>query len=75
MQQLSFNKYPVYAGNDLGVSYSSAATVFKIWSPLAENVQLNIYENDVTEVPIEKFNLNKSENGVWEIKVNKNLIV
>ena len=74
MQQLSFNKYPVYAGNDLGVSYSSAATVFKIWSPLAENVQLNIYENDVTEVPIEKFNLNKSENGVWEIKVNKNLI-
>jgi pullulanase len=74
MQQIPFNNYPVYGGNDLGVNYSSAATVFKIWSPMAEQVQLNIYENDATEAPIEKINLNKSENGVWEIKVNKNLI-
>ncbi len=74
MQQIPFNNYPVYGGNDLGVNYSSEATVFKIWSPMAEQVQLNIYENDATEPPIEKINLNKSENGVWEIKVNKNLI-
>lgn len=74
MQQLSFNNYPVYAGNDLGVNYSSESTVFKIWSPVAEKVQLNIYENDDAITPSDKIDLNKSENGVWEIKVNKNLI-
>jgi pullulanase len=74
MQQIPFNKYPVYGGNDLGVNYSSEATVFKIWSPMAEQVQLNIYESDDAITPTDKINLNKSENGVWEIKVNKNLI-
>jgi len=74
MQQIPFNNYPVYTGSDLGVSYTAEATLFKIWSPMAEQVQLNIYETDDAITPAEKINLNKSENGVWEIKVNKNLI-
>jgi len=74
MQQIPFNNYPVYEGTDLGVNYSQEATLFKIWSPMAEQVQLNIYDKDTATIPVEKFNLIKSVNGVWEIKVNQNLL-
>jgi hypothetical protein len=30
----SFDDYPAYAGNDLGVNYSPKQTVFKVWAPM-----------------------------------------
>ena len=32
-----------YSGNDLGVTYTKGATTFKVWSPTATGVKLNIF--------------------------------
>lgn len=32
-----------YSGNDLGVTYTKDATTFKVWSPTATGVKLNIF--------------------------------
>ena len=34
-----------YSGNDLGASYSKKATTFKVWSPNAASVRVNIFEH------------------------------
>ena len=33
-----------YNGNDLGATYSEKGTTFKLWSPYADGVTLNVYE-------------------------------
>ena len=47
------NEYQVYAakldkwaynGSDLGANYSENSTTFKVWSPYADEVSLDIYE-------------------------------
>ena len=32
-----------YSGNDLGVTYTKDATTFKVWSPTATDVKVNIF--------------------------------
>lgn len=39
----------VYDGNDLGASYSSTATTFKVWAPVADKVSVCIYEKGSPE--------------------------
>jgi len=66
----SFNDYPIYQGNDLGVNYSSDLTVFKLWSPIASEVKLYLYNDGLDGNAIKTINLKRSNNGVWlgEIK-------
>lgn len=33
-----------YTGDDLGITYAKEATTFKVWSPTATDVKVNIYE-------------------------------
>ena len=33
-----------YSGNDLGAVYTEKSTTFKVWSPYADEVSLDIYE-------------------------------
>ncbi len=44
-QQTDYSRYPVYNGNDLGLTYSKVKSVFKIWSPVAEKAQLLLYSD------------------------------
>ena len=32
-----------YSGNDLGVTYTKDATTFKVWSPTATDVKVNMF--------------------------------
>jgi pullulanase len=73
VSQNTDNNFPMYNGNDLGVQYDSTLSIFKIWSPMAEMVRLNIYNTDSATTVSEKVNLNKSEKGVWEIAIKKDL--
>lgn len=73
-QRIQYLEEHTYDGNDLGLTYSKESSLFKVWSPLAENVQLNIYKTGVIEedsllenIPLE------SKNGVWQIVVNRDL--
>lgn len=43
-----FEKYYTYKGNDLGVTYSPDQTTFKIWSPVAANITLYLYDSDTS---------------------------
>lgn len=72
-QFLDTKLYPVYNGNDLGLSYSTAQSTFKIWSPRADAARIIFYTSPLGNDQIERILLNKSENGTWSIQVNKNL--
>lgn len=64
-----------YEGSDLGAIYSVDKTVFKLWSPFADKVIVNLYQSGDVKVSdkIESFIMNKSEKGVWECLVSKDL--
>lgn len=64
-QKDEFNKYPVYKGNDLGVTYSKNKSVFRIWSPAAEEAELMIYPEDYTNTLILRNSMQKSNDGTW----------
>jgi pullulanase len=67
------SRYPVYNGKDLGLTYSPAAATFKIWAPTATAARLNVYKSDMGGNAIRSINMNKGENGVWQITVPENL--
>ena len=70
---MTFAQYPEYAGNDLGVNWSPERTVFKLWSPAAQKVRLQLYEKGTGGIPLEIFNLKKSEKGVWQTTLKGNM--
>ncbi|MCX8210416.1 MAG: type I pullulanase [Lewinella sp.] len=42
----SLDAYPVYPYSDLGVTYTPEASTFKLWSPAATDVRVNLYDSD-----------------------------
>ena len=68
-----FTNYPTYTGNDLGVSYSSKATVFKVWAPMASAVKLRLYDAGNGGNAISIIDLDKATNGVWQTTVRHDL--
>jgi len=71
---MKFAQYPEYAGNDLGVNWSPARTMFKLWSPAAQKVRLQLYEKGDGGIPSAIFNLKKTENGVWQTTLKGNML-
>ena len=65
----SFNDYPEYRGNDLGLTYSPERPAFKLWSPAAEAVRVQIYSQGMGGTPEETFDLDKGEQGVWSLSL------
>ncbi len=63
-----------YSGSDLGATYSKNATVFKVWSPKASSVKVNIYEHgsdsegDSGVLQTKALTLDK-KTGVWSVKL------
>jgi pullulanase len=60
-----FSKYPVYNGKDLGLVYSPAKSTFRIWSPVAEKVQLSFYKDGSGGTALATREMKKSVNGTW----------
>jgi pullulanase len=69
----SFDKYPAYSGNDLGVSYSPLKTVFKVWAPMASEVKLRLYDAGNGGHAINTISMVKSIEGTWQAIINKDL--
>lgn len=59
-----------YEGNDLGASYSKEKVTFKIWSPTASSVTLNVYDKDDSTIQIGSKPLTLGDKGVWETEVH-----
>lgn len=62
----------IYTGTDLGVTYSSSLSQFKVWSPLAKQVWVNLYYSHESDQPFKKIKMCHKDN-VWSITVNQDL--
>lgn len=68
-----FQEHYLYESDDLGVSCTEYGTVFKLWSPGAEKVLLNLYkEGDGDEAEAQIW-MQKEEKGVWSYYDTKEL--
>lgn len=65
----TYESYPVYEGEDLGVQYKSEKSTFKIWSPNAAMAELNIYPNPLGGDAEQTVNMDVGENGIWTAEV------
>lgn len=64
-----------YDGEDLGATWTKDATTFKVWSPTASEVKLNLYESGTagTDDLLETVAMEQGEKGVWSVTVDGDL--
>lgn len=80
-QKINYHEYAAnldktkYSGNDLGSTYSKDSTTFKLWSPNAKSVKVNLYEHgsdsegDAGSFLTKTLSLDK-KTGVWSVKID-----
>jgi len=61
-----------YDGKDLGVTCLEGGSIFKVWSPFADRVQLCLYQDGETEL-CKKIDLLPDKQGTWKWEAKKNL--
>jgi pullulanase len=61
---LDDSKY-FYDGGDLGATHTSANTTFKVWSPVATEVEVQLFADATATMPNDSVMLVKAANGVW----------
>lgn len=69
MGSADFEKMFFYEGNDLGNTYSTSKTSFRVWAPTATEVRLVTYKkwNDKSGTEIK---MKKSDKGTWTFDLN-----
>ena len=62
-----FETLYTYSGDDLGATWTKNSTTFRVWSPLAEAVTVNLYRNGAEGINdlIEKIEMTPDVNGTW----------
>ena len=60
-----FKENYIYGGNDLGADCTDAGAYFKLWSPAADSVTLNLYSEGDGGKAIACIPMKKEEKGVW----------
>jgi pullulanase len=65
--------YPIYNGNDLGLTYTAQASTFKIWSPTASAVRIHFYKADLGGDSYRTATLQKNLNGIWQTTITENI--
>ncbi|WP_420386089.1 type I pullulanase [Roseivirga sp.] len=69
----SLTDYPVYKGKDLGLTYSPESSSFRLWSPAAEEVKLNIYSAGNGDNLEMAYEMERDEAGTWLHQVKGDL--
>lgn len=62
-----------YFDGELGAVYSPEATEFRLWSPFAEAVSLNVYPDCVGRAASDVVPMTKGEDGVWRVRCEGDL--
>ncbi len=68
----------IYTGSDLGATYTKKATTFKVWSPKAASIKVNLYEHgsdeegDPGSLETKLMTLDK-KTGVWSCTITGDL--
>jgi pullulanase len=68
-QESFYDKYPQYKGSDLGLTYSASQSAFRIWSPMAEKVQLIFYKVGTGGMAEKTVEMKKAEAGSWLVTI------
>ncbi|MCI5874250.1 MAG: type I pullulanase [Roseburia sp.] len=63
----SFEEQYTYTGTDLGATWSSDKTSFRVWAPTAEAVKVNLYASGTegTDDLLEEIPMQADVNGTW----------
>lgn len=64
MQKKQPEKYECYDG-ELGAVYTREQTIFRLWAPTAEKVELLLYADGAGGVPQHRERMEKAEGGTW----------
>jgi len=64
--------FPEYTGKDLGLTYTSKQSIFKIWAPTATNAQLKLYTQPLGGIPTQTIALQKTINGTFTATLKGN---
>lgn len=72
-QYTSYDEYPEYKGDDLGVIYNEKKSLFRTWSPAADEVILNLYDSAFSKQPAEIIEMEYDVDGTWIASVDGNL--
>ena len=68
-----FKEKYIYEGDDLGVLCTTEGTSFRLWSPSAESVTLNLYERGDGGEPFRSVPMDKEDRGVWSWQCGEEL--
>ncbi|HEV8270762.1 MAG TPA: type I pullulanase [Chitinophagaceae bacterium] len=68
-QKSIYDSYPFYKGNDLGLTYSSKFSLFRIWAPTAEKAEIIFYNAGDGGGSTGFVDMIKGLNGTWSAKV------
>ena len=75
-----FNTYYEEANlnKELGVTYSSASTTFRVWSPVSANMTVLIYDSDTAaefggDDKYKGYHMHYTTGGIWELKIDGDL--
>lgn len=69
-----FISYPTYSGDDLELSVSDRGTSFRLWSPKAEEAEVNLYDNGHTGKPYQTLKMTfDPATGTWSASVPEKL--
>jgi len=61
-----FIGYPAYSGDDLELKVDASGTHFRLWSPKAQEVVLNLYDNGHTGSPYKTISMKRDDStGTW----------
>ncbi|WP_430509535.1 type I pullulanase [Gottfriedia solisilvae] len=66
-----FDEKYAYEGNDLGATYTTDSTVYKVWAPTASKVKLRVYLLTDEKEKYTEFQMDRKSNGVWEFILNE----
>ena len=73
-----YDKENAYDGNDLGCTYTKEKTTFKVWSPEADSMTLNLYskgsDDEEGSKKLGTYKMVKGDKGVWEYTCEGDMI-
>lgn len=70
---LGFNKYPVYTGTDLGLSYTKEKSTFRIWAPTAIAAEIHLYLDGDSAGVHSTGEMKRENNGTWVIEIKTDI--
>lgn len=64
---IDFEKTNTYTGCDLGATWSAEQTLFRLWAPTADTVQINLYQSGNSDAKdlLETLAMTKDVQGTW----------